>query len=30
MTYKGVSDELMEQYKNELEELGTLTEICKV
>lgn len=30
MTYNGVSDELMEQYKNELEELGTLTEICKV
>lgn len=30
MTYNGVSDEMMEQYKCELEELGILTEICKV
>ena len=28
--YHGVDDSLMEQYKNELSDLGILTEICKI
>lgn len=30
MDYHGVEDSLMEQYKNELNDLGTLTEICRI
>ena len=30
LDYHGVEDSLMEQYKNELSELGILTEICKI
>lgn len=30
MDYHGVSDELMEQYQDELGDLGILTEICKI
>ncbi len=30
MDYHGVDDELMEKYKNELSDLGILTEVCKI
>ena len=30
MNYTGVEDELMEQYKLELSDLGILTEVCKI
>lgn len=30
MDYHGVDDELMETYKNELSDLGILTEICRI
>ena len=30
MDYHGVEDSLMEKYKDELSDLGILTEICKI
>ena len=30
LDYHGVEDELMEQYRLELSDLGILTEICKI